>query len=74
MFENSIQQEVDLIIPFDPVKPLQTLNEGIPAASEKGIFSDGIYNLVSLITGKEAQHSPNKGSLLSGLFGGKQSA
>lgn len=74
MFENSIQREVDLIIPFDPVKPLQTLNEGIPVASEKGIFSEGIYNLVSLITGKEAQHSPNKGSLLSGLFGGKQSA
>ncbi len=71
MFEESIGQEVDLVIGFDSTKPLQTLNEGTPVASERGLLSDGIYGITSLITGKEAQSSPQGGSsFLSGLFGG----
>jgi pilus assembly protein CpaE len=70
IFEESIGQAVDLVIPFDTTKALQTLNEGKPAASERGALSDGIYALTSLITGKEAQSSPSSGSFLSGLFGG----
>ncbi len=73
MFEESIQQEIDLMIPFDGVKPLETLNEGVLLASEKGVLSEGIYNLAKIITGKEAQSTPNKGSLLGGLFGGSKS-
>jgi len=74
MFEESIGQEVDLVIPFDPNKPLQSINEGVPAAAEKGAFSDGVYNLVSLVTGKQTQNLPQGSSFLGNLFGGKQSA
>jgi pilus assembly protein CpaE len=70
MFEDSIGQEIDLIIPFDAIKPLQILNEGALVASERGVLSDGIYKLTKIITGKEAQISPHKTSLLGGLFGG----
>lgn len=72
MFEESIGQEIDVVIPFDALKPLQNLNEGIPVASEKGILSDGICDITTLITGKQAAKTPQGSSFLSGFFGGNK--
>jgi pilus assembly protein CpaE len=72
IFEESIGQVIDLVIPFDATHPLEALNEGTPTASGKGILSAGIDSLASLITGKPAQNSPHNESFLRGLFGGKK--
>lgn len=70
MFEESIHREIDVVVPFDAVKPLQMMNEGVPVASEKGVMSDAVYEIVKCMTGRSAQAAPSKGGLLGSLFGG----
>ncbi|MBP6986446.1 MAG: P-loop NTPase [Alphaproteobacteria bacterium] len=69
IFQESISHEIDLIINFDGMMALPSLNEGVPVASEKGSLSEGIYKLASLITGKQAKVSNQNNSFFGNLFG-----
>ena len=74
IFEESIGQEIDLVIPFDSSRPLQCLNEGVLAASEKGILLNAVNDLISIISGRKVQPTTESSSFFGGLFGGKKSA
>jgi pilus assembly protein CpaE len=56
-FEKALNHKIDLIIPFDPQKPLQALTKGAPFVSDRGISSPlgkRLEELTDKIMGREA--------------------
>lgn len=73
-YEETIKQKIDIVLSFDPLKPLTALNNGTPVASLDGNFSADLCKLTSLLVEKPIVSSAfkaNKKSFLSGLFTNK---
>ncbi|MBL0942310.1 MAG: hypothetical protein IBJ00_06280, partial [Alphaproteobacteria bacterium] len=73
-YEETIKQKIDILLSFDPIKPLTALNEGTPAASLSGNFSTDLHKLTSILVEKPIGPSTfkaNKKSFLSGFFTNK---
>ncbi len=67
-FEQSIQRKLDLMIPFDALTPLESLNMGEMVAEQDGKLSQGVAGLVDLLLGKEHITAANRSSSLINYF------
>ncbi len=72
-FEETLQRQISLEIPFDGVYPMQALTDGEPLIlNGKGVMADGLKDLGKIILGiqaKSASVSGSSGSVLKKLLG-----
>jgi pilus assembly protein CpaE len=74
IYQETIKHKIDIVLSFDPLKPLKALNEGTPVASSNGSLSADLYKLTSLLVEKPIGSSTfkaNKKSFFSGFFTNK---
>lgn len=70
LFEESVQKNVDCVIPFDPKTPLVALNEGKPVVMNHGPLAKGIHQLAALLIDQTlySQDTPRKTTFINRFF------